>query len=123
MVKKTHIPQQEEGQIERSVQMRAADPSTPALDQVWINKTDQKMRYGISGGSGIAEIGTALVSGSSLPDEGFANFISTKAYQALGTLPGVFYVWNSSCWRSLRGYFFNKKRSKNNHLLANKKII
>ena len=80
MVTKTHVANQEEGQEEKAVQMRSADPGSPFEGQLWINKTDQKMRYQ---NSGIKEIGAAVGGGTSLPDEGFANYISTANAQAV----------------------------------------
>ena len=44
MATKTHIVQQEEGQVERTVQVRSADPGSPVTNQVWINTTAGELR-------------------------------------------------------------------------------
>ena len=72
MAIRTHIAQQEEGQVENSVQLRTADPSTPVSDQLWIDKTNQKIKY-FDGSTVEIGGGTATVG---LPEEGFQAFVS-----------------------------------------------
>lgn len=45
MAKTTHIAKQEEGQTENSVQLRATDPGSPVTDQLWLNTSDNKIKY------------------------------------------------------------------------------
>jgi hypothetical protein len=41
----THIPKIEETETERAVQLRAADPGTPSLLQLWLNTSDNKLKW------------------------------------------------------------------------------
>lgn len=45
MTTKTHLTKQEEGATERSVQVRASDPLSPVLNQVWINTTSKLLKW------------------------------------------------------------------------------
>lgn len=42
---RTTIMKQEEGQTEKAVQLRAADPTSPATNQLWINTTSDAFKY------------------------------------------------------------------------------
>ena len=45
-VEKTHLTlQQESVPNEKGVQIRTSDPVTPSTDQLWLNKTDQQLKY------------------------------------------------------------------------------
>ena len=59
MVTKTHIVKTEEGQIEKAVQVRAADPGSPVSNQTWVNTTDKKMKF--YDGSDVQNVGAAGV--------------------------------------------------------------
>lgn len=45
MAIRTHIGKQEEGQEERPVQLRSADPVSPEQDQLWLNTTEKRIKF------------------------------------------------------------------------------
>lgn len=55
MTIKTHITKQEEAQVEKSVQVRAADPGSPVTNQVWINTTSKTQKF--YDGATVQEVG------------------------------------------------------------------
>lgn len=44
MVQKTHIGYQEEGILEKGIQIRSDDPVSPVNDQIWLNTTEQRLK-------------------------------------------------------------------------------
>ena len=63
MATKTHVTKQEEAQVEKAVQIRAADPGSPVSNQTWVNTTEKKMKF--YDGADIQNVGAAGVGSAS----------------------------------------------------------
>ena len=73
MATTTHIGKQDEAEIEKSLQLRSADPAAPVENQYWINKTQNKLKY--FNGSVVKELHEATIN-STFPSEGFRSYVS-----------------------------------------------
>jgi hypothetical protein len=100
MTTRTHLALQEEAIEEKGVQVRTTDPVSPALDQIWLNTTEGKVKYydgtnvqlvggGVAGATGVQGVpgATGVRGPTGVP--GATGVLGQTGVQGQTGIPGV----------------------------------